>query len=97
MSLWVTLKNPLGRTGRLLNRLQGVDYGILGMEINIGMVKKRNGNQYIVFAFDSFTKYLEGVATISFDALISAMFIFNMVFCRHGPCEKVLTDRGEKF
>jgi hypothetical protein len=37
------LKNPLGRIGRLLNRLQGVDYGILGMEINIGMVKTRNG------------------------------------------------------
>ncbi len=29
------LKNPLGRIGRLLNRLQGVDYGILEMEINI--------------------------------------------------------------
>ena len=60
-------------------------------------VKTRNGNQYIVLAFDSFTKYLEGVATISFDALISAIFIFNMVFCRHGPYEKVLTDRGRNF
>ena len=59
--------------------------------------KTRNGNEFIVLGIDVFTKYLEGVATISFDALISALFIFNVIYCRHGPYEKVLTDRGRNF
>ena len=87
----MTSKAPMGTIGaQRRNELLELDF--------MGPFRtSRNGNSYIVLAVDVFTKYLEGVATVSFDALISAIFIFNMIFCRHGPYEKILTDRGRNF
>ena len=40
---------------------------------------------------------LEGAATVSFDAITSAIFLFNNVVCRHGMIEKIFTDQGKNF
>ena len=34
---------------------------------------------------------------MSFDALISAIVVFNVFICRHGAYEQILTDRGVNF
>ena len=59
--------------------------------------KSRNGNSYIIIGIDFYSKFVEASPTVSFDALITAIFAFNVVMCRHGVYEKVLTDRGVNF
>ena len=74
------------RTGQVV----GLDY--------MGPFKMtRSGNRYIVIAIDANDKWVVGVATKSFDALTSALFLFNEVICKHGMVERILTDQAQNF
>ena len=57
----------------------------------------KNGNMYILLAIDFYSKYVEGVATQTFDALVSAIFLFNQIICKHGLIEYILTYQGRNF
>jgi len=46
---------------------------------------------------DYFTKFVVGAATVSFDALTTAQFIFNEVVCKLGVPVQVLSDQGRNF
>jgi hypothetical protein len=70
---------------------------ILGVDFMGPFKKSRNGNSYIVLGVDFFSKFVEATPTVSFDALISAIFVFNVFICRHGAYEQILTDRGVNF
>ena len=59
--------------------------------------QSRFGNSYIITAIDNHTKYLEAAPTPSFDAEITASFIFGNVMCRYGMVEQILTDQGVNF
>ena len=59
--------------------------------------RSRSGNQYIILAIDHFTKFVEGAATVSFDAPTTAGFLFNNVICRYGMIEHILADQGVNF
>ena len=56
-----------------------------------------SGNAYIILAIDHFTKFVEWAATVSFDALTRASFLFNTIFCRYCMLESILTDQGVNF
>ncbi len=57
----------------------------------------RHGNKFIILGIDHLTKYAEGAATATFDAVTTAVFIFNNIVCRYGMIEKILTDHGVNF
>jgi hypothetical protein len=57
----------------------------------------RHGNKYIIFGIDHLTKFAEGAATPSFDAVTTALFLVDNIVCRYGMIEKLLTDQGVKF
>ena len=57
----------------------------------------RHGNKYIILGIDHLTKFAEGAATPTFDAVTTATFIFDNIVCRYGMIEKVLTDQGVNF
>jgi hypothetical protein len=57
----------------------------------------RHGNKYIILGIDHLTKFAEGAATPTFDAVTTATFIFNNIVCRYGMLEKLLTDQGVNF
>ena len=59
--------------------------------------ESRHGNKYVVLGVDAQDKWLEGAATPSFDATITAVFCFNNIICRHGMIERILTDQGVSF
>ena len=56
-----------------------------------------HGNSYIVLGLDAQDKWLEGAATPSFNAQITATFTFNQIICRNGMVERILTDQGVSF
>ena len=55
----------------------------------------RRGNVYIILAIDHLTKFAEGTAKVSFDAVTTANFL--LIVCRHGMFEKMLSDQGVTF
>jgi hypothetical protein len=57
----------------------------------------RHGNKYIILGIDHLTKFAEGAATPTFDAVTTATFIFNNIVCRYGMLEMLLTDQGVNF
>jgi hypothetical protein len=70
---------------------------ILSLDFVGPLKRTRNGNMFYIFGVDKFTKLMEGTATKTFNAQISAIFIHNEWICRHGMVEVVLTDRGTNF
>ena len=56
--------------------------------------KTRNSNRYKIIGVDAHSKFILGAATRSFDAVTSAVFLFNEVICKYGMVEEVLTDQG---
>ena len=69
---------------------------IVGLDFMGPFRKTRSGNMYLITAVDTFSKFLVGSSTVTFDALVSAVFLFNYV-CVHGMIERVLTDQGRNF
>ena len=55
------------------------------------------GNTYIILGVDHYTKYIEGLATVSFDSETTALFVLNNIICRYGMVEQILTDQGVNF
>jgi hypothetical protein len=52
------------------NQMIGVDF--------MGPFKPtKNGNMYIILAHDVHSKYVEAAAAVTFDALVSAVFVFT--------------------
>jgi hypothetical protein len=54
---------------------------LLGLDLMGPFKCSRHGNSYIILGIDHLTKYAEGVATPSFDATTTALFVFNNIIC----------------
>jgi hypothetical protein len=52
-----------------------------------------HGNRYIILAIDHFTKFAEGAATVTFDGVTTAVFLFHNIICRYGMIEKLLSNQ----
>ncbi len=52
-----------------------------------------HGNKYIILAIDHFTKFVEGAATVTIDAVTIAFFLFNNIICRYCMIKKLLSDQ----
>ena len=70
---------------------------LVGFDFMGPLKESRHGNKYIVLGIDHFTKFAEGAATASFDAVTTATFMFNNIICRYGMVEQILTDQGVNF
>ena len=70
---------------------------LVGIDFMGPFKTSQHGNKYIILAIDHFTKYVEAAATPSFDALTTAIFLFNNIICRYGMIEKLLSDQGVNF
>ena len=56
-----------------------------------------NGNRYIVFAVDYFTKFCVAKAIPDFTALTTAIFVFEEVICKMGMPKSIISDKGVNF
>jgi hypothetical protein len=70
---------------------------LAGFDIMGPFKTSRHGNKYIILGIDHLTKFAEGAATPTFDAVTTATFIFNNIVCRYGMLEKLLTEQGVNF
>ena len=70
---------------------------LVGVDFMGPFRESQRGNKYIILAIDHLTKFAEGAATVSFDALTTAQFLFDTIVCRHGMFEKLLSDQGVNF
>ena len=70
---------------------------LVGVDFMGPFVQTHRSNVYIIIAIDHFTKFIEGTATVSFDAETTGFMLFNQVICRHGMFEKLLSDQGVNF
>ncbi len=70
---------------------------LLGIDFMGPLKTTSRGNSYIVLAVDHFTKYIEGAATPSFNALITANFVMSNIICRYGMVEQIFSDQGANF
>lgn len=55
------------------------------------------GNRYILLAIEYYTKWPLAQAVSSADAITSARFIYEQIFCTFGPSKALLTDNGSHF
>ena len=70
---------------------------MLGLDV-IGPFKQTiRGNKYVIIGIDHWTKFIELVPTITFDAKTTALFVFNNIICRYGMVEQILSDQGVNF
>ena len=55
------------------------------------------GHGYIIVAIDYFTKWAEGMTTLSNDGKTMAQFLFNHVSSRFEVPQAIVTDHGSHF
>jgi hypothetical protein len=71
-------------------------FKMVGIDI-VGPLTPSFGDRYIIVATDYFTKWAQKKATPTFDAVETARFFLEQIYCRHGAPEILLSDCGRKF
>ncbi len=69
----------------------------VGVDIMGPLKTSIHGNKYVILAIDHFTKSAEGAARASFNAVTTAVFLFNNIICHYDMIEKLLSDQGVNF
>ncbi len=72
-------------------------FQLLGIDVIVGLPKSKYGNVCIILLMDYFTKCAEALACKNFNALTTAKFIFEAIFCRFGTPEGLISDQGTNF
>ncbi len=72
-------------------------FQLLGIDAIVGLPKSKYGNVCIILLIDYFTKWIEAQAFKNFNALTTAKFIFEVIFCRFGIPEGLISDQGTNF
>ena len=72
-------------------------WALLGFDI-AGLLKvTANGNKYIMFAVDYFTKFRIAKASPDFTALATAKFVYEEIVCKMGTPKSIISDKGVNF
>jgi hypothetical protein len=72
-------------------------WSLIGLDIAGPLKLTINGNRYIVFAVDYFTKFCVAKAIPDFTALTTAIFVFEEVICKMGMPKSIISDKGVNF
>ncbi len=64
--------------------------------VHIIRIYAGNGNKYVVLCVCSLTKYVEGAAIKTKDALSVARVLFENIYCRYGAHEVQISDQGRE-
>jgi hypothetical protein len=70
---------------------------LIGLDIAGPLKVTANGNKYIMFAVDYFTKFCIAKATPDFTALATAKFVFEEIVCKMGTPKSIVSDKGVNF
>ncbi len=72
-------------------------FEVIGM-VFLGPIQPHSlqGNNYVLFFTDYFTKWIEVIALPTFSALVTRRALMNRIILRHGP-PRAITDRGSNF
>jgi hypothetical protein len=72
-------------------------WSLISLDITGPLKLTINGNKYIVFSVDYFTKFCVAKAIPDFTALTTAIFVFEEVICKMGMPKSVISDKGVNF
>ena len=69
----------------------------VGIDFVGPLPRTTQGNKYIIVAVDYLTKWPEAQPVPAATAEEAAKFIYEIIICRHGCLQKILSDRGTHF
>uniref|UniRef100_A0A0G4HXC7 Integrase catalytic domain-containing protein n=1 Tax=Chromera velia CCMP2878 TaxID=1169474 RepID=A0A0G4HXC7_9ALVE len=69
----------------------------LGIDVSGPFPTSRRGNRFVLVVTDHFGKDVETFARLKLPAHVVAQILVDEIFCRHGPFEVLLSDRGTNF
>lgn len=67
---------------------------IIGIDVTGPLPKTTQGNEYIVFFIDLFTRWVEAFPTKDYESTTIGELFYNEVVSRYGCPESVITDQG---
>uniref|UniRef100_A0A0G4H8L5 Integrase catalytic domain-containing protein n=1 Tax=Chromera velia CCMP2878 TaxID=1169474 RepID=A0A0G4H8L5_9ALVE len=69
----------------------------LGIDVSGPFPTSRRGNRFVLVVTDHFSKNVEAFAHPEMTATVVAQILVDEIFCRYGPFEVLLSDRGTNF
>eukprot|EP00820_Chromera_velia_P026003 Cvel_1687.t2-p1 / transcript=Cvel_1687.t2 / gene=Cvel_1687 / organism=Chromera_velia_CCMP2878 / gene_product=Retrovirus-related Pol polyprotein from transposon, putative / transcript_product=Retrovirus-related Pol polyprotein from transposon, putative / location=Cvel_scaffold60:134955-138176(-) / protein_length=1074 / sequence_SO=supercontig / SO=protein_coding / is_pseudo=false len=69
----------------------------LGIDVSGPFPTSRRGNRFVLVVTDHFSKNVEAFARPEMTATVVAQILVDKIFCRYGPFEVLLSDRGINF